>query len=210
MKYFNTLPLVSKLDKNENIYQLTNLVNRVEFLPQLSRNPMLFYQYTIQDGDTPESIAEKYYDDAYRYWIVLLANNIQDPQTDWPLRTEQFQIYLNDKYQSAANTANQNVNEYLVTTVHHYEKQVVSTDNVSATKSVKTIIIDEDTYNTLVPSIQTYSFPDGSSSTVEVKKEAVSIYDYEFTVNEDKRLINLVQSRYISDVEKTFESLMSD
>jgi len=37
-------------------------------------------------NDTPEIVAEKFYGNSYRYWIVLLSNNIIDPQ--WDLATK--------------------------------------------------------------------------------------------------------------------------
>ena len=80
MKYFQTLPTVVNVDSNNNLYSLKNIITRGILLPELSRNPMLFYQYTIQDGDTPENIAYKYYNDPYRYWILLYGNNTIDPQ----------------------------------------------------------------------------------------------------------------------------------
>ena len=39
----------------------------------------------IDDGETPEVVAEKIYGDAGAAWVVLLANSIIDPQFEWPL-----------------------------------------------------------------------------------------------------------------------------
>jgi hypothetical protein len=60
----------------------------------------LYYTYDIQEGDTPEIIAHKYYGDSYRYWIVLFANELLDPQWDWPMTYKMFEQYLADKYPS--------------------------------------------------------------------------------------------------------------
>ena len=76
MKYFNSLPSVINKDSNNNLYLLKNILIRTKLLSQISRNPMIFYKYTIQEQDTPESIAHKYYGDVYRYWIVLISNEI--------------------------------------------------------------------------------------------------------------------------------------
>ena len=78
MKYFQTFPQIASNDYNGNSITLTNLMVRSELIPSLARNPALFYSYDIQDGDTPEIIAEKYYGDPYRYWIVLYGNQIMD------------------------------------------------------------------------------------------------------------------------------------
>jgi hypothetical protein len=61
MLYFNTLPKVLTPDQNGNYILMTNILSRASLIEELQDNPMLFYKYNIQDGDTPEIIAEKYY-----------------------------------------------------------------------------------------------------------------------------------------------------
>lgn len=208
MRYFNTLPTVISLDQNNNLFSLKNLVTRAQLLPELSKNPLLFYQYTIQDGDTPESIAYKYYDDQYRYWIILHGNNTMDPQADWPLDSQQFLDYLNDKYSAIATENDMSVVQYVNETIHHYEQWITTTDNTSLTKSLKTVEIDQTTYTNLQETTQTKTWSD-QSVTQQIQKVAVSLYDYEFQLNEDKRNINIIQAQYASDMEKTLQNLMS-
>ena len=106
MLYFNSMPKILTPDVNGDGILLTNLMTRSELIPSLLNNPMMFYKYDIQDGDTPEIVADKYYGDSYRYWIVLYANQILDPQWNWPLNNQQFDAYLTKKYSSAANNSN--------------------------------------------------------------------------------------------------------
>ena len=138
MKFFNSLPYVSSLDSNGNNYLLRNLLIRTKLVSDLSRNPMVFYKYTIQEGDTPESIAYKYYGDQYRYWIVLIANEIKDPQFEWPLNSSQFLVYLKKKYAEVAGGEN-NVISYLTATLHHYEKVVTTIDGDTQTTAINTV-----------------------------------------------------------------------
>ena len=44
--------------------------------------------------------------------------------------------------------------------------------------------------------------------TQEISKRAVSIYDYENKVNEDKRNINIMKDQYVTDLEYQFKRLM--
>ena len=125
MKYFNSLPYLANQDSNGNYYYLKNILIRTKLVSQLSRNPMLFYKYSVQDSDTPESIAFKYYGDQYRYWLIFIANEIMDPQWDWPLTNQQFDFYIKDKYAADAGGEN-NVLSYTLGTVHHYEKTITS------------------------------------------------------------------------------------
>ena len=76
MKYFNTLPQIITTNYNGGAIVLTNLLARANIVPENLKSPLLYYTYDIQEGDTPEIIAHKYYDNMYRYWIVLMVNQI--------------------------------------------------------------------------------------------------------------------------------------
>ena len=41
-----------------------------------------FDYYDVKDGETPEMIAHKYYDDVELHWTIFLANNIVDYYED--------------------------------------------------------------------------------------------------------------------------------
>ena len=206
MKYFNSLPSVINKDSNNNFYLLRNILIRTKLLSQISRNPMLFYKYTIQEQDTPESIAHKYYGDVYRYWIVLISNEIMDPQWQWPLTNQQLLTYLANKY--SVDAGSDDVVHYLTTTPHHYEKLVSTIDLTTKTTAIKTTIIDLNTYNLINEISKVKSFPSGDSISYTISKKIVSLYDYEINLNESKRAINLLNSTFVSDIEKQYEKLV--
>ena len=80
--------------------------------------------YYVQDGDTPEILAERAYGDAGAGWIIMYANEIYDPLYDWPLDYESFNKYIIGKYGSIAAAK---------TRVHHYEKIITRTETESGT-----------------------------------------------------------------------------
>jgi hypothetical protein len=207
MKYFNSLPLLINKDSNNNSYLLKNILIRTKLVSELSRNPMIFYKYSIQESDTPESIAYKYYGDQYRYWLIFMANEIMDPLWDWPLTSRQFLAYLKDKYTTAAGGVG-NVLSYTQGTVHHYEKVITTLDNTTQTKAIKSVVVDFNTYNLIQTQTKTKSFSNGATVTYTTSKNAVSIYDYENELNEAKREINLINSAYVSGLESQFENLV--
>ena len=63
---------------------VTDIIARTSIRERYSDKLSIFYPYTLQEGDTPEIIAEKYYGDPEKHWIVLLANNIIDPFFEFP------------------------------------------------------------------------------------------------------------------------------
>ena len=206
MKYFNSLPILNNKDAFGNIQQLKNLVVRTKLINKLADNPLIYYKYTIQESDTPEIVAYKYYGDSYRYWLVLLANESLDALWNWPLTSRQLGEYLNDKYSAAAGV--QPVIEYTQLTTHHYEKVITTYDDSTQTTVVKNVIIDEDAYVALMEKTATRSFSYGTNVTYNLTKKAVSIYDYEDGLNEAKRDIKLINSNYVSDLETQFQVLM--
>ena len=217
MKYFDTLPSIITTDYNNNLILLKNLLARAVLLPQVQNNPLVLYTYAVQDGDTPETVAYKYYGSVDRYWIVLHGNQSLDPQWDWPLTSQQFQKYIIKKYkQDTANSLSISVNStndsqvlsYTLGTVHHYEKTITTRDNVTQTQGVKTITIDETTYNSTTNSDRTVTFSDGSTSIQSTTKDVVSIYNHENNLNEAKRNIKLINSSFAGSLELQLKSLM--
>ena len=197
MKYFDTLPKIVGSDNNDNAVILTNLMARASIVSDMLTNPLLYYTYDLQDGDTPEIVAHKYYGDSYRYWIVLMVNQIMDPQWDWPMSGSVFSQYLSQKYG--------NVDIY--STSHHFEKIISQYDTNTGTTSTNIVNITEDEYNTMVTGTQSYVLPTG---TVEVttSRRAVKIFDYEMELNESKRQINLLNKSYVNQFEDEFKKLM--
>ena len=199
MQYFNTLPKIIKTDENSVSILMTNLMARASIIPELLKNPLVYYEYNIQEGDTPETIAYKYYGDSYRYWIVLFANQVLDPQWGWPMSNDVFEAYLLNKYGPVFPIHSE---------IHHYEEIDTQYDSSTLTTTVNTTIISQNTYNSLVTSTKSYSLSTGSV-TVSVSKRAVNYYDYELEQNEKNRSIKLLNVNYVGEVEAQFESLMA-
>ena len=53
------------------------------------------------DGETPEIVADKFYNDSELYWIILMANEMIDPRFDWPLSYVNLLNYVDNKYGTA-------------------------------------------------------------------------------------------------------------
>jgi hypothetical protein len=206
MSYFNTLPKILTNDNKNNAIVLTNIMARAELVQNLMTNPLVFYDYNIQDGDTPDIVASKYYGDSYRYWLVLFSNQILDPQWDWPLSSQQFTLYLNNKYSAAANA--NTVLLYTSSTTYEYRKIITTIDQTTLKSTSKTYVIDELTYLATTPFTKTVTFPNGATATETITTEAVSIYNWEVEKNEAKRTIKLINAIYAPQFESQFKSLM--
>jgi Base plate wedge protein 53 len=198
MKYFEALPYVVVTSPTGQSAVYKNLMTRVSVIPTIMNNPLVFYTYDIQDGDTPEIIASKYYGDSYRFWIVMFCNQMLDPQWDWPLSGQNFNQFIADKY------ANSDVNA-----VYAFQKVITQQDTITGQLITETVNITEDEYNNLSPYNATVRFEDGSSTRIAVDKNTLSFYDYEVQKNEAKRTIKLLNKTYVQQIEKEFLQLVN-
>ena len=208
MLYFDTFPLVVASDYKNNAILLTNLMARVEIIPSLLRNPLLFYSYDLKESDRPDILSHKYYDDSNKYWMILYANEIMDPLYDWPLTSQQFDAYLKNKYSEAAG-GDAFVLTYTTSTVQEYRKTITTYDSTSLETTSKTVVVDLTTYNSITTGSTTQTFSSGASVTRTISKTAVSIYDYEIELNEAKRNIKLINSSYSNQLENDLKTLMA-
>ena len=208
MLYFDTFPLVVASDYKNNAILLTNLMARVQIIPSLLRNPLLFYSYDLKESDRPDIIANKYYDDSNKYWMVLYANEIMDPLYDWPLTSQQFDAYLKNKYSAAAG-GDAFVLTYTTSTVQEYRKTITTYDSTSLETTSKTVVVDLTTYNSITTGSITQTFSSGASVNRTTSKTAVSVYDYEIELNEAKQNIKLINSSYSNQLENDLKTLMA-
>jgi hypothetical protein len=208
MQYFRNLPKVAYTNKSQVSTVYTNLLARVSFIPEMLSNGLNFYLYDVQDGDTPEIVAHKYYNDVSRFWIVLYCNEMMDPQWDWPLSYSQFNNYVEGKYGN-------NLND-----VHHYEKVITKisrqTENDQTVVEKHVISIEE--YVSLlyanpygIGPLKTFELPTIPKQFVDVSIQPVSVsnYQYELELNENKRTIKLLNKLYADQLESEFTKLMS-
>ncbi|NBP03705.1 MAG: hypothetical protein EBU90_27130, partial [Proteobacteria bacterium] len=207
MRYFSNFPKLITSDGKGNVNLSTNLLARVNLVPNLIKNPSLFYRYTMQDGDNPEIIASKYYDNPYRYWIFLYGNNIIDPQWDLALAYRDFEAYLDKKYYNSANANNQTAIAYTQSTTKYYKKIITTYDSVSDSTTISKFIVDANTYSNLPSNIVTTRyFSPQKYVTVTESKETQNIYDYELEENESKREVNIINNSYAISLEDRLKS----
>ena len=212
-KFFNYYPktFYTSNNKSSGVDTVTNIIARFGFEQKLKDNSAAFYEYNIQDSDTPEIIARKYYDNVERHWIVLLFNDILDPQFDWPLDQRTIIDFIDSKYSAngAANTTpvsgiswamnNANVQAYF---------KVVTRTASDATQIIEKLQIDANTYANTAATTNTYTLEDGKTVTQAVTKTFQTYYDYEIEENEKKRTIKLLKPEFIPFVEKEFKRVI--
>jgi hypothetical protein len=212
-KLFNYYPktFYTSNTKTTGLDSVTNIVARFGFEKKLKENSAAFYKYSVKDSDTPEIIATKFYDSPERHWIVLLFNDIIDPQYDWPLNNNTLISFIDNKY-----TANGVANTTPVSGIQ-WAKSTNNTKNyykiITRTASDSTIItekfqVDANTYANVAASTTSYTLNSGAIVTEKISKEKQTHYDYEVEENEAKREINLLKKEFVPEVEKEFRRVI--
>ena len=111
MPYFEYFPLMGYDVKGTNNYKLMpQIIKRVKLRSGIKSGAFLFDNYDVKDGEKPEDVAFKWFDDAGLHWVILMTNNITDRYYQWPMTQPQFQNFIEDKY-GLAN----------IDAIHHYE-----------------------------------------------------------------------------------------
>ena len=212
-KYFNYFPKTI-YTANTNVSGLdtvTNIIARFGFEKTLKENSAAFYKYSIQDSDTPEIIAHKFYENSERHWIVLMFNDIVDAQYEWPLRYENFIDYVDSKYTAngAANTTVQTGLAWAmsVNNVQSYYK-IIKRTSADGTVIEEKIQVDANTYANVGATTSSITLQSGNIITQSVSKEKKTYYEYEQEENEAKREIILLKPEFVPQVEKEFKKVI--
>ena len=102
MSYFSKFPRVLySVNKEGNDAKIVpDMLTRVKFIDSIIANQNLFFKYEIKGGETPEQIANRVYGDPEKHWIILLVNQLIDPQFDWALGPFDFEKHIKRKYAS--------------------------------------------------------------------------------------------------------------
>lgn len=97
--YFNNFPVIHySLDNGQTSFQITDIFRRVRALDENLTTSTVYDDYDIMEGETPEVVADKLYNNSYYHWVVLVTNGILDPRFDWPLGNRELINYVKRKY----------------------------------------------------------------------------------------------------------------
>jgi len=207
-KYFNYFPKTF-YTTGDNLDTVTNIISRFSFELSFEDNSSVYYEYSVQESDTPEIIASKFYENPERHWIVLLYNQIIDPQFDWPLQYNTLIEFIDKKYTANANTQNNQTGlAWAQSNTKEYFK-IVTRTSPDGTQIIEKLNLDANTYVNVAASTNNYTLDSGDVVSVVISKETQSYYDYEIEEKEKKRQIKLLKPDFVSAVEQEFKRVIA-
>lgn len=226
--YFQKILYSLDDNPNNNIQFVTNILQRSTFLKEVTENTATYYPYQIKENETAEIIADKLYGDSNRHWIILLFNRLINPFYEFPLSDEVLDSYIQSKYGYTSDQAD--------TVLHHYEQRTKRTNFINGVitdQHTDVVTISEYALNHTTNTLSLRDLPAvGSSITVstelidlsntaieaaytkyvqnETTIHGISVFTYEFLMNESRREIKLLDKKYVAAVEQEFKKLMAD
>jgi hypothetical protein len=211
-KYFSKFPKVYyNLNGNQNVDVVTNILSRFKMSNHLKQYSAAYYNYNIIDGETPEIISAKVYNEPERHWVILFMNDIVDPQWDWPLTFDVLNTYIENKYSApeyadTANTSNSGIEWAKDHTKSYYKVETIQTSNGSTEEKIELALPE---YNNVVTGSVSYTLSDNNVIDVVTTKETKNYYDYELDLNESKRIIKILKSEFVDALEQELKRVLN-
>lgn len=173
--------------------KVKNFFKKAKLREDIIGNVAFFEKFTVQGDDRPDNVANEIYGNPFLDWVVLLANNIVNIQSEWPMSQTDFNTYVTEKYENE---------DTLYNGIHHYEANEVKTTN-------DVIIIPSGTRVSVGQSVS--YFDNGSQEQVTVTNIALPITNFmhEQKINDDKRNIFLLKPRFLNLVFDDMEDIMT-
>jgi hypothetical protein len=195
--YFQRVPdfnYVSRLPDSKigDYVRVKNLFKKGKIREDIFQNVAFFEKYKIVGDDRPDNVAFEVYDDSSLDWVILLSNNILNIQSEWPLPQTDFDRFVLDKY-GDYNT--------LYNGIHHYE--TIEIKNTQGVTIVPAGLQVDSSY-----SVSYYDFFTDLQVTTGNLATPITNYEYEEKVENDKRNIFILKSRYLNIVFDDMEEIM--
>jgi hypothetical protein len=163
---------------NPKYYTAKNLWRRNNIRDVYMPSVVLFDDVFINPGDTPESLSFNYYDRVDYGWTIMVVNNITNYHEQWPRTPDSLRDYVYGKYDNPA--------------------AVMMYETTEVTDALQRKIVKA---GMRVPSNFQVTYYDGTASAgVTVNPvSAVTYYQYEERLNNEKEKIQLIKPIYVKD-----------
>jgi len=196
--YFNKIPnfeYVSRLPgaKIGDYVTVKNLFKKGALEADIVNDLAFHTKYKIKGDDRPDNVAFDVYGNSNLDWLVLTCNNIINIQTEWPLLQNDFDRFLLDKYGSYE----------ALNDTHHYETQEI--------KNSKDVIIVPKGLQCASDYTVTYYDYNVDKEVIVLSRDcttAVTNYEYESEIEDNKRNIFLLKPRYLNVIRNDLDASM--
>ena len=197
--FFNLFPrTLYKIDQSNDLDTVINLTANFSILQKSIDATQAYFDYVISEGDTPEIVSYKIYNDPEYHWLIMRINGIMNLNTDWPLTYSQLMESIDHLY--GITWAQTNYKTYYKIETRTLVKTGESIEEYAT--------IDADTYASLTPSTTQYTLTNGTVMRVDITKERFTYFDTEVQLNENKRNIRVIKAEYKNAIKDELERVL--
>jgi len=192
--YFRQLPdldypsLANNRTSAYDYQTVKNIFKRAVIRNDIFDEVTAFTKYSIQGNERPDQLAYVFYKDSGLDWVILTTNNIVHLRDEWPMGSQDFATYINQKY-----------TDQELSNVHHYETEVLrnSRGQLIQPEGLK------------VPSGHSITFIDNGVLRTESKIKQVTFLEHETNLNDAKRDIKILREGYLTAFLEDFNNIMT-
>lgn len=181
MGYFSEMGTEWITLDNGNTLLMNNITKFTTYMKNFSEDPHNVLQYRVGNGERPEQVSYKAYGTVSYWWTILLLNDIMNVRDQWALSQDQLETHIAEKYPFSDPGD-----------VHHY----VTPEGFVA--DFEGINMDNG-----------YKYTDHNLIIDQYQLTPVSIYDFEYQSNENKRDIMIIDPDKIFSVASKYKELMN-
>jgi len=189
--YFSIVPNIrvgypgSKNTWDQEYVVMKNIFRRTTMDFSKNKAVMTFEKYVIFGDDKPYQVSQRIYGSPKYEWVILLTNNIVNVYSQWPKSNDEFDIYFRKKYGTN------------IEGLYHYVTKKVEYQGIEVVEEGTVVDID-----------YKFTLPNGTVIGSDSLVRPVSNYEYEYTKNEEKRSIYLINPFVIDDFIAEMERLL--
>lgn len=233
--YFSGINNVAvDVDGSGNVDILKNLTARAKVSDELLNSGGFYQTITVQDGERPDILSKRLYNNESFHWTFLLLNpQIKNIWDDWPMGSAQLLDYVTNKYQYLAADTDDDLNNKFtvgetvtgsVSGAKGVVKEIhVNLGYVTIELTSGTFTITGETINgatsgsaaacNFIKSEAYAPHHHRDTSGVRVKRSNVTVpytlLDYETAIIDQNRQIKVVKPEHINTIAQAFISTMA-
>ena len=143
-----------------------NIFRRSEILKEFKTSVTIFDEFLVNNGEKPEVIANRIYQNPFYSWTLFIANDIINYYEQWPRSSRQLAEYVESKYDNPQATKH-----YITTEVKQGNNIIVPAGKV-------------------VPQNYSVSYFNGTTTVTANPTVSITNYQFEEQLNSKKERIN--------------------
>ena len=158
-----------------------NIFRRAEILKEFKTSVTIFDEFIVNNGEKPEVIANRIYQNPFYAWTLFIANDIINYYEQWPRSSRQLAEYVESKYDNPQATKH-----YVTTEVKQGNNIIVPAGKV-------------------VPQNYSVSYFNGTTTVTANPTVSITNYQFEEQLNSKKERIQVIRPSMIEQFVEVYK-----